>query len=72
MIDSFVEQTPGVTDAIAVSADGLLMAMSKSLDRAGADVTAESLRERLRSSPVSGAKDIIVIDRQKRILHIYP
>ena len=37
MIDSFVEQTPGVTDAIAVSADGLLMAMSKSLDRAGAE-----------------------------------
>lgn len=37
MIDSFVDQTPGVTDAIAVSADGLLMAMSKSLDRAGAE-----------------------------------
>lgn len=37
MIDSFVEQTPGVTDAIAVSADGLLMAMSESLDRAGAE-----------------------------------
>lgn len=37
MIDSFVDQTPGVTDAIAVSADGLLMALSKSLDRAGAE-----------------------------------
>lgn len=37
MLDSFVEQTAGVTDAIAVSSDGLLMAMSDSLDRDGAE-----------------------------------
>ncbi len=37
MLDSFVERTPGVTDAIAVSSDGLLMAMSNSLDRDGAE-----------------------------------
>ncbi len=40
MLDSFVEETPGVTDAVAVSADGLLMAMSHSLDRAGAEQVA--------------------------------
>ena len=37
MLDTFVQQTPGVTDAVTVSADGLLMAMSESLDRAGAE-----------------------------------
>ena len=37
MLDNFVDQTPGVTDAIAVSSDGLLMAMSASLDRDGAE-----------------------------------
>lgn len=40
MLDNFVEETPGVTDAVAVSADGLLMAMSDSLDRAGAEQVA--------------------------------
>lgn len=37
MLNSFVDQTAGVTDAIAVSSDGLLMAMSESLDRDGAE-----------------------------------
>jgi predicted regulator of Ras-like GTPase activity (Roadblock/LC7/MglB family) len=37
MLNDFVEQTAGVTDAIAVSSDGLLMAMSRSLDRDGAE-----------------------------------
>ena len=37
MLNNFVEQTAGVTDAIAVSSDGLLMAMSDSLDRDGAE-----------------------------------
>ncbi len=37
MLNSFVDQTAGVTDAIAVSSDGLLMAMSHSLDRDGAE-----------------------------------
>ncbi len=37
MLDSFVDKTAGVTDAIAVSSDGLLMAMSRSLDRDGAE-----------------------------------
>ncbi len=37
LISSFVEQTPGVVEAIVVSSDGLLMAMSDGLDRAGGD-----------------------------------
>lgn len=37
LISSFVEQTPGVVEGIVVSSDGLLMAMSKGLDRAGGD-----------------------------------
>ena len=37
LISSFVDQTPGVVEAIVVSSDGLLMAMSNGLDRAGGD-----------------------------------
>lgn len=37
LLSSFVDGTPGVTDAVAVSSDGLLMAMSSSLERAGAE-----------------------------------
>jgi|tagenome__1003787_1003787.scaffolds.fasta_scaffold20837473_1 predicted regulator of Ras-like GTPase activity (Roadblock/LC7/MglB family) len=37
LLSNFVESTAGVTDAVAVSSDGLLMAMSSSLERAGAE-----------------------------------
>jgi predicted regulator of Ras-like GTPase activity (Roadblock/LC7/MglB family) len=37
LITNFVETTPGVVEAIVVSSDGLLMAMSNGLDRAGGD-----------------------------------
>lgn len=37
LLTSFVDATSGVTDAVAVSSDGLLMAMSSSLERAGAE-----------------------------------
>jgi uncharacterized protein len=37
LLTSFVDSTSGVTDAVAVSSDGLLMAMSSSLERAGAE-----------------------------------
>ena len=37
LLNGFVEKTAGVTDAVAVSSDGLLMAMSSTLDRAGAE-----------------------------------
>jgi len=37
LLDNFVENSAGVSDAVAVSSDGLLMAMSHTLDRAGAE-----------------------------------
>lgn len=37
LLESFVERVTGVIDAVAVSADGLLMAMSSGIGRAGAD-----------------------------------
>ena len=37
LLSSFVEGTSGVTHAVAVSSDGLLMAMSSSIDRATAE-----------------------------------
>lgn len=40
MLNNFVKDTAGVTDAVAVSSDGLLMAKSNTLDDAGADQVA--------------------------------
>jgi predicted regulator of Ras-like GTPase activity (Roadblock/LC7/MglB family) len=37
LLNGFVDKTAGVTDAVAVSSDGLLMAMSSSLQRASAE-----------------------------------
>ena len=37
LIDYFVERTPGVSEAVVVSSDGLPMATSKTLDRDAAD-----------------------------------
>lgn len=37
LLTRFVQQTPGVSDAVCVSSDGLLMAMSTELDRGRAD-----------------------------------
>jgi uncharacterized protein len=37
LMNSFVRDTAGVTDSVAVSSDGLLMARSNTLDDAGAD-----------------------------------
>ncbi len=37
LIDDFVEKSAGVTDAVAVSSDGLLIAMSRSLGREDAE-----------------------------------
>ena len=54
LLDNFVQSSAGVCDAVAVSSDGLLMAMSHTLDRAGAErVTAlECDDERLRRQVV--------------------
>jgi hypothetical protein len=37
LLNGFVDKTAGVTDAVAVSSDGLLMAMSSSLQRPSAE-----------------------------------
>jgi len=37
LLNGFVDNTAGVSDAVAVSSDGLLMAMSSSLDRSSAE-----------------------------------
>lgn len=37
LVDKFVDDAPGVTDAVVVSSDGLLMAMSRSLGRDDAE-----------------------------------
>ena len=37
LLNGFVDKTAGVTDAVAVSSDGLLMAMSSTLNRASAE-----------------------------------
>jgi hypothetical protein len=37
LISNFVRETDGVRDAVAVSSDGLLIAMSEGLDRTSAD-----------------------------------
>lgn len=40
LVDNFVDTTAGVTDTVAVSSDGLLIARSRSLPRAGAEQVA--------------------------------
>ncbi|MFN0091116.1 MAG: roadblock/LC7 domain-containing protein [Acidimicrobiales bacterium] len=37
LVASFVDRVPGVVDAVVVSSDGLLMAMSNGIGRAGGD-----------------------------------
>jgi predicted regulator of Ras-like GTPase activity (Roadblock/LC7/MglB family) len=37
LVDTFVQRVPGVVDAVVVSSDGLLMAMSPGIGRAGGD-----------------------------------
>ncbi|MCP3854559.1 MAG: roadblock/LC7 domain-containing protein [Actinomycetia bacterium] len=37
LVDNFVESVPGVVDTAVVSSDGLLMAMSRGIGRAGGD-----------------------------------
>jgi len=46
LLANFVQETDGVTDAVAVSSDGLLMALSDGLDRKGAERQA-AIRSRL-------------------------
>jgi predicted regulator of Ras-like GTPase activity (Roadblock/LC7/MglB family) len=71
LLNSFVDQTAGVTDAVAVSSDGLLIAASSSLDRASAEQLAAIISGFVslghgasRCFDFSGLEQIIVAMRQ--------
>ena len=55
LLDSFTSGTAGVIEAIAVSSDGLLMAMSAIKDR--------PLRPRVRCAVISGSASSMAIGR---------
>jgi predicted regulator of Ras-like GTPase activity (Roadblock/LC7/MglB family) len=76
LLSSFVDGTPGVTDAVAVSSDGLLMAMSSTLERAGAEQLAAiiagmtSLAESTARCFALGALGQVIIAMQEGYLFV--
>ena len=74
LLSSFVENTAGVEEAIAVSSDGLLMAVSSNMDRAGADKLAaivsglRSLAEGASRLIGKGALNHVIIEMNKGFL----
>jgi uncharacterized protein len=74
LLANFVRSTDGVRDAVAVSSDGLLIAMSEGLDRAAADrlaVIVSGLTSLSRSASRSYAFDglkLIMIEMQRGFL----
>ncbi len=76
LLADFVRSTDGVRDTVAVSSDGLLMAMSDGLDRAGADRLAAMVsglvslsRSASRSYDFDGLK-LIMIEMRRGFLLI--
>ena len=76
LLSNFVETTAGVTDAVAVSSDGLLMATSSSLERAGAEQLAAiiagmtSLAESTARCFALGNLDQVIIAMQEGYLFV--
>jgi hypothetical protein len=76
LLSNFVETTAGVTDAVAVSSDGLLMAMSSSLERAGAEQLAAiiagmtSLAESTARCFALGNLDQVIVAMQEGYLFV--
>jgi uncharacterized protein len=74
LLSSFVESTVGVEEAIAVSSDGLLMAVSSNMDRAGADKLAaivsglRSLADGASRIMGKGALNHVIIEMNKGFL----
>ena len=66
MLAKFVKQTPKVQGAVAVSSDGLLMAISDSLDRATAEPVAAIISGL--TSLGQGAAEILEQDKLERII----
>jgi predicted regulator of Ras-like GTPase activity (Roadblock/LC7/MglB family) len=76
LLSNFVETTAGVTDAVAVSSDGLLMAMSSTLERAGAEQLAAiiagltSLAESTARCFALGRLDQVIVAMQEGYLFV--
>jgi len=76
LLSNFVETTAGVTDAVAVSSDGLLMAMSSTLERAGAEQLAAiiagltSLAESTARCFALGGLDQVIVSMQEGYLFV--
>lgn len=66
MLAKFVKQTPGVQGAVAVSSDGLLMAVSPDLDRTSAEPIAAIISGL--TSLGLGAAELLEHDRLERII----
>ena len=66
MLAKFVKQTPHVQGAVAVSSDGLLMAISDTLDRASAEPVAAIISGL--TSLGQGAAEILEQDKLERII----
>jgi predicted regulator of Ras-like GTPase activity (Roadblock/LC7/MglB family) len=76
LLSNFVDTTAGVTDAVAVSSDGLLMAMSSTLERAGAEQLAAiiagmtSLGESTARCFALGALDQVIVAMDEGYLFV--
>lgn len=70
LLSSFVDQTAGVTDAVAVSSDGLLMALSSSLERARAEQVAAIISGLV--SLANGASSCFGFDGLERLIVAMP
>ena len=76
LLSNFVNTTAGVTDAVAVSSDGLLMAMSSTLERAGAEQLAAiiagmtSLGESTARCFALGALDQVIVAMDEGYLFV--
>ncbi len=76
LLSNFVETTAGVTDAVAVSSDGLLMAMSSTLERAGAEQLAAiiagmtSLAESTARCFALGGLDQVIVAMEEGFLFV--
>lgn len=70
LLSSFVDQTAGVTDAVAVSSDGLPMALSSSLDRARAEQVAAIISGLV--SLAHGASSCFGFDGLERLIVAMP
>ena len=56
MLAKFVEQTPGVQGAVAVSSDGILMAMSAALTRRDAEPVEHEQQRRAEALDLQAAR----------------